>query len=185
MKVKGKLVTHVLKLVKSMHPVYYNEWMKSLPVSSKEIYSTEIISGAWYPAYDSFIVPIRIMSYILFKDEQTGAWQCGRYSAKMEYSAIHRIFSKLASPDSVIKKGMYIFNKSFENSEIIIAENDKNNVTFKIVKLSEPDSVFENWIAGWIEEGLEISGCTDISVTIPQRLTNGVGGPTNILISWK
>ncbi len=184
MKVKGKLAIYVLKLIKSMHPVYYNEWMKALPISSKEIFSKDIISSGWYPAYDSFIVPIRIMSYILFKDEQTGAWQSGRYSAKMEYSAIHRIFSKLASPDSVIKKGMHIFNKNFEHSEIIIAKKDKSNVTFHIIKLAEPDPVFEDWFAGWMEEGLEISGCNDIRIIIPKTLTSGAG-LTEIIISWK
>ncbi len=184
MNVKGEIAIAILKLIKSKHPAYYNEWIKSLPISSKETFINYISPTGWYPADEAVIVPVQIMSHIIFKDDKTGAWQSGRFNARMRYNRISLFFSKFVLTGYVIKKGIHLFKRSFEHSEIIIAEKKKKHVKLHITKLSNHDPVFENWFAGWMEQSLEIAGCKNIIITIPLSI-NGGDKLTEILISWK
>ncbi len=184
MNVKGRVVKSISNYIKTNHSSLFEEWRRSLPESSKEIFSGYINSSSWYLSDEAFIIPIRVMTHIAFKDEKTGARESGKYFAKKTFKGFPGICIKFVSPCSVMNNGCRLLLKSFENCEARIEKKDNHNIKLFITKLADPDTIIENWLAGWIEQALEISGCKTIIVSMPYSFTNG-DSYAEIDVFWK
>ncbi len=184
MNVKGKIAISISNFLKQNHPRYFEEWFKTLPESSKEVYSNRIYSSSWYLSDEAFIIPVRILSHIIFKDEITGAGECGSYHAQREHSGVNRILLKLYSPKQLIGKGCRTFINCFAKSKVEIVNYKKHKATLKITKLDNPDLITENWFIGWLNQSLKLSGCKNVVINKPKSLAYG-DSLTEITISWR
>ncbi len=184
MNVKGEIVKSILNFIATKHSIFFDEWLNSLPASSKEIYTYHINGSSWYVSDEAIIMPIRILSHIIYKNETMGARECGMYFAQNTYSGTSGIISKLFSPKYTISKGCRTFISCFEASELEIVNYERQNSTIRITHLDNPDSIIENWFTGLLEQALQSSGCKNITIKKPRSLVNG-DNSTEITINWK
>ena len=54
-----------------------------------------------------------------------------------------------------------------------VIENEKDHMCIRAIEFPEIDSFIEHRIAGWIERALEISGCRNVLVEIPESIAHG------------
>ncbi|MFO8068151.1 MAG: hypothetical protein R6U11_11270 [Bacteroidales bacterium] len=183
MKVKGTAVKTIPEFIKSVNAEKYKEWMSQLPDKSKAIFIEGALSSEWYPIEDAIIQPTKLMSEICYNHPTKGAWECGRYSAEASLKGIYKFYVKMSSPGHIIDRAGRILQAYYDPSELSVVSKGKQHVTLHITKFPKPDDIVEHRLAGWMEKALEISGCKDVNIKIPQSLTKG-HRYTEFAITW-
>ena len=61
MQVKGTGIKTTKEFVKTYFPKDYNQWIESLPLKSKELYSVNTEFSNWFPIKEAYIDPMNKM----------------------------------------------------------------------------------------------------------------------------
>ncbi|MDY0279496.1 MAG: hypothetical protein RBR35_02900 [Salinivirgaceae bacterium] len=173
MKVKGTAVKTIPEFITACHKEHYSEWINALPPELRKIFTNIVKASDWYPIEDAIIIPTRIMSKLIYNDNTKGAWECGSYSAKITLNGIYKLYVKMSSPGHIIDRAGRILQAYYDPSELKVVSKGKNHVTLNITKFSKSDAVTDARIAGWMVQALELSGCTNVKLDIPQSISKG------------
>ncbi|MCE5251514.1 hypothetical protein LLG96_14975 [bacterium] len=185
MEVKGEALLSIpLFILKKFGNKGYERWLDSLSPHAREVYSSPIHKGDWFPLRQLIIEPTQKICELFFNNSYRGAWECGRYSAEYGLKGFYRILVKLSSPQILIKKAGPILSSYYKPSAIEIGESGKNFVQVRITKFPEIDKLIEHRIAGWMERAIEVCGCKNVTVVILKSLTENQPC-TEYKISWK
>lgn len=174
MEIKGSAVKSIPEFVKSNYPDSYDQWLDSLPENAKKIFSKPVLPSDWYPLIEGVVDPVMSIGD-LFYDSDSGkaAWETGRYSAEIALTGIYKFFVQAATPSFIIGRAGKIFTTYYRPSEMKVVSKGEKSVTLHITSFDDPDEIVEKRIGGWMERGLEISGCKNVQVKIPKSLTKG------------
>ena len=183
MNVKGTAVKTIPEFINACHNEKYPEWYSALPPESKKIFCTGIKASEWYPIHDAIIVPTRLMSKLIYNDSTKGAWECGRYSARIALNGIYKLYVKMSSPGHIIDRAGRVLQAYYDPSELAVVSKGKNHVTINITKFPKPDFVIDARLAGWMEQALELSGCKNVDIKIPRSLSSG-HPVTEVVMKW-
>lgn len=174
MEIKGTAVKTIPDFIKSKFPSRYDEWISSLPENSRKIFTGTIFVNNWYPIEDAAISPTKQIGYIFYANNPVkAAWESGRYSAEVGLTGIYKFFVKASSPSFIISLGGKILSTYYRPCEMKVVSHSNNNINMHITKFPGINAIVENRIAGWIQKALEISGCKNVTILIPQSLTKG------------
>jgi hypothetical protein len=184
MEIKGTAVLAIRDFVKLNHQAKYNEWLSTLPVDSKGIFSGAIDSSKWYPLISGGVIPTKKTAEMFYNSEyKKGAFEAGQFSAEKALTGIYKIFVKTASPGYIIQRASRIFATYYQPCNMELLEKTDNHVLLEITKMTQSDIVIEYRIAGWINKALDISGATNIRIDFPKSITRG-DTVTQININW-
>jgi hypothetical protein len=184
MEIKGAAVKSIPEFVKAKFTDRYDQWLQSMPESSRAIFSGPVFPSGWYSLQDAGIVPTRAVGDVFFAgNHRQGAWEAGRYSADVALQGIYKFFVKAASPAFIIGRASKIFKTYYQPCEMQVVESSPKNVVLRITEFPQPDPLIEYRIAGWMERGLEISGCKGVNVSMLKSMTRGQN-VTEFSISW-
>ncbi len=171
MEVKGISARSVVQYVKHKYNADYNKWFDALPEASKKIFSDLVKTNEWYSLQFGLTQPMRTVGSVFYNNDwKKAVWEMGRFSAEEALTGIYKIYVKMGSPKHIIERASRIMSAYFNPSEMKVIRSDKNSVVLHITRFDEPDEAIEYNIGGWIERALEISGCSNVSVQIPQSL---------------
>jgi hypothetical protein len=148
-------------------------WLESLSEESRKLHSASIRLDAWYPLLTMFVEPTQKICDIFYSGDLRGAWEAGRYSADFALHGIYRLFVKIGSVDSLIKRASIIFPTYYKPSTLRVAESEKNRVVLQITNFPEIHRIVEYRIGGWMERAVEISGQKNVKVEISKSLLAG------------
>jgi hypothetical protein len=173
MEIKGTAVKSIAEYVKSNFTDKYGVWYKALPDQSKEIIDN-ISSAKWYPLNDAAVVPTRKIGEVFFDfDTKKGAWESGRHSANVALNGVYKLYVKMSSPGHIIARAGRIIAAYYNPSKMEVVERNPKSVKLSLTNFENSSDVIEYRIAGWMQRALEISGCKDVEILIPQSLTRG------------
>ena len=173
MEIKGTAVKTIPEFVRENYTSEYANWVNALSDNSREIVSN-VKSSQWYPMQYGGVEPTRKVAEIFFNsDIKKGAWELGRYSADVALHGIYKLYVKFSSPGHIISRASRVFSAYYSPSKMHVAEHREKSVKLIMSEFENPSEVIEYRIGGWIERALEISGCNDIVVEIPESFTKG------------
>ena len=184
MEVKGTAVESIPVFVKKKFAHRFEEWLNTLPESSRKIMREKILPSAWYPLQEALIIPTQKICELFYRSVEEGAWEAGRFSADYALHGIYKWFVKLGSPGFIIGRASTIFSTYYRPSKMVLVENSPKRGVVHIVQFAEPNRLVELRIGGWIERALEISGCKELKVEITKSLTRG-DPITEFIMEWK
>jgi len=173
MEVKGTAIKSIPDFVRAKHNSEYPNFIKSLPVGSRDILRDVIITNHWYPLKESLIDPIIAIGNLFYKTPNEAAWTMGRYSASVALKGIYALYVKIGTPSHLIERASKVFAAYFQPSELHVASSSKGELNVHITKFQGIHEVVEYNIAGWMQHALEISGCKEVSIDISRSMTKG------------
>lgn len=184
MKVKGTAVKTIPDFIETYHPGKFNTWASSLPEQSRKIFNDGIKASDWYPVNDAIIIPMRVLEELFYNNTRRGAWESGRFSAQVALGGIYQLYVKISSPSHIIDRASRVLQAYYDPGELNIVDKGKNYVKLQISKFTKYDEVIDHRLAGWMERALEISGCKNINIDIPNSISKG-DPYTEFSITWE
>ncbi|MBN2440255.1 MAG: hypothetical protein JXJ04_02890 [Spirochaetales bacterium] len=174
MEVKGSVVKAIPEFIKNKFgEKECTDWIDSLSIEAKEVYSYMVIPSNWYPLQGILTEPLKKLCELFYNGNLKGAYEAGRYSAEIGLKGIYKAFIQLGSPQLVIKKSGSILPTFYRPSNIEISKNEKGKAILSITEFSEMDPIVEQRIIGWMDMALEICGCKNIHLQLTKSLTKG------------
>jgi hypothetical protein len=183
MKIKGTAVKTIPEFVREKYPNDFANWANSLSDNAKKIILNVTTSG-WFPMLAGGIEPTQKVGSVFYNNDfKKGAWELGRFSANIALHGVYKLYVKFSSPGHIISRASRVFAAYYAPSKMEVSEHRSKSVKLYLSNFDEPSEVIECRIAGWIERALEISGCNDIRVSIPESLCKGAS-QTVFACSW-
>jgi hypothetical protein len=185
MEVKGAALASIPDFVRNKFGKEgFYKWLHTLSAEARDVYRYPIKLNEWYPLKSIMSEPTRRICELFYDNSIRGAWEAGRFSAEFTLHSIYKIFVRLGSVESLIKRASVILPTYYKPSAIKVTESSENQGILHIDQFPELDEIIENRIAGWIECAVEISGQKDVQVKTGKSLLKG-DPYTEFLISWK
>ena len=185
MKVKGiAIATIPLFIQERFGEGGFNRWINALTPEARKVYQASVLASVWYPLRESLIEPLRKMCDLFYAGDLKGAHEAGRFSADYSLKGIYKIFVKLGSPESMVRRAGSILPMYYTPSEMKVVESRKGQGIVQIIKFQDMDQVLESRIAGWMERALEVSGGKHLNIKITRSLTNG-DSVSEFLATWE
>lgn len=184
MEVKGTAVKSIKDYVEKKYNNQFNDWIQSLPESSRTIMGGGIFANKWYPMKDAAVEPTKAIAKLFYKNNiEKAAIEAGRFSAEMGLKGVYKIFVRVASPNYIMQRAGRVFTSYYSPSDIAVVNSHDKGLTLHITKFPEPEEVIEYRIAGWCERALEFTNCKNVKANITKSLAKG-DNLTEIVITW-
>jgi hypothetical protein len=161
----------------------YKKWIEALSPEAREAFSSGILASSWYPIDMIFIQPTLRACELFYNNNLRGAWDAGRFSADYSLKGIYKVFVRIGSVESLVKKASTIMPTYYRPSSMEVGLSAKGSASLRITEFQNFDKIVEFRVGGWMERALEISGAKDIKVDVAQSLTKG-DPCTEYKISW-
>lgn len=182
MKIKGTSVKAAPEFVRQHFGTRYDEWFNSLSEPSQKVVEN-VLASNWYPLREAVIEPTEKVCDLFYGGSEQGAWEVGRSSADQALKGVYKIFVKVGSPGFIISRASTIFSHMLQPGEMTVIESCPKRSVLRM-QLPESDRLLELRIAGWIEQALTISGCTDPKLEIAQSTAKG-DPITEYVATWR
>jgi hypothetical protein len=183
--VKGTGVNVVPEYVKARHgSTGLGRWMDSLSPAARTIFANPIYSNVWYPLDAAFTEPTTKVCELFHGGARTGAVQIGRFSGDRALRGIYKFFVKLGSPESLLERASSVFSTYYRPAHMQSASDGRGRAHLDVTGFSGLNAIVEARIEGWVARSLEISGCTDVHVSVAASLTTGQPS-TRFDLSWR
>lgn len=182
MQVRGSVIKSIDSFIADVHASRYEEWKNGLSSASSLLLSS-VSTSNWYPVEPGVIAPTEVLCDMFYSDQKTGAWESGRYSAKMGLTGIYKVFVLVSSPTFLLKRASRVIATFYDPTDLTVADSTDKSMVIQFTKLPVKNELIEYRIAGWMEMALEICGCKNLKVDITKSMAQG----SNIFettISW-
>ncbi len=183
MEAKGVGVLSLQEYVKQKHGNRYEEWLQALPPASRDVMGSRILPSSWYSMREGMIDPIETMVTVFHRGKVERARKVGRFGAEYALSGFYRLLVKVGTPGMLISRSAHYMSLYYRPSMIDVIQNDKRHALIRFSRWPEPNDALELSMCGWIERGLEISGCQSVSVKRQGSLAWG-DPQTDMDITW-
>lgn len=162
----------------------FKKWLEVLSPEAKEIYSEDILPGAWFPIQTVIVEPTHELAKMFYDGNiKDCAMDSGRFSADYALKGIYKIFVKVTSVHFLIKKGSSIFSTFFDTATIEIVEEQDKKMVSHIKNFPDINEIIEFRIMGWMEVGMKLGGCKTVDVSRTKSITNG-DDYTEFVFEW-
>jgi hypothetical protein len=148
-------------------------WLERLSPEAREIYSSPILASVWHPIIPFLAEPTVAICDLFYSGDLRGAWDSGRYSAKMALSGIYRIFAVAAPAPTVLKKGSTAMGMLYNPCEVVFVPGEGKKGVLRITKFPDPHPALDARLGGFVEESLVICGCKHPVVTLGSMISKG------------
>lgn len=183
-KVKGSMVKTMNQDVVDMGKDKYETWLNSLPPQSKEIFSSPILDSNWYSFKYAYLEPGAKMLSIFMDNKLEKMRQLGNLNASKLLRGIYKLYAKLGSPNTFIKRAAKIFSGFFTPGNLSVVEETKNSAVMHIAGIPDVYGIFTYGLAGWIERALLINGCKKAEAKISKSLVKG-DEYIELILTWE
>lgn len=185
MEIKGTAVKSTPDYIKEKFPTRYLEWLQSMPESSRKIFEQLIYATSWYNLIDSVLIPTQKAGDLFFiGNHAEAAHELGRYSAEVALKGVYKIFVRVSSPHYVLSRASSIFSAYYKPSSIRVTESKNKRCVLELLQFDYSEKLIMHRIAGWIEQALEITLKTALTVDIHNELS-GKSLKTLITVEWE
>ena len=172
MQVRGSVIKSIDSFVADNYSSKYEDWKNSLTADSTRLLSS-VSASNWYPVESGVVAPTKALCDMFYPDKKKGAWESGRYSAKMGLTGIYKVFVLISSPAFMLKRASRVIATFYEPTDLKVVDSTDNSMIIQFTKLPVKNELIEYRIAGWMEMALEICGCKNLKVIITKSMAQG------------
>ncbi|MEP2024322.1 MAG: hypothetical protein ABJH98_18385 [Reichenbachiella sp.] len=172
MQVRGSVIKSIDSFVSDVHSAKYEEWKNNLSSASSLLLSS-VSTSSWYPVEPGVIAPTQVLCDMFYTDKKKGAWESGRYSAKVGLTGIYKVFVLISSPTFLLKRATRVIATFYDPTDLTVADTTDNSMVIQFTELPIKNELIEYRIAGWMEMALEICGCKNLKVDITKSMAQG------------
>lgn len=172
MQVRGSVIKSIDSFVADNHGSKYEEWKNGLSAASSLLLSS-VSTSNWYPVEPGVIVPTEVLCEMFYNDKKQGAWESGRYSAKVGLTGIYKVFVLISSPSFMLKRASRVIATFYEPTDLKVVDSSDTSMVIQFTQLPIKNELIEYRIAGWMEMALEICGCKNLQVNITKSMAKG------------
>lgn len=172
MQVRGSVIKSIDSFVSDKFPTKYEDWKNKLSSASSLLLSS-VSTANWYPVEPGVIAPTEVLCNMFYNDKKTGAWESGRYSAKMGLTGIYKVFVLISSPSFMLKRASRVIATFYEPTDLTVVDSTDTSMVIQFTQLPIKNELIEYRIAGWMEMALEICGCKNLTVDITKSMAKG------------
>mgnify|MGYP000630991585 CR=1 FL=1 len=184
MQIKGTGLKTTRDFVKAKFPSRYDEWLNSLPDSSKGYYLSVIDSARWYPMKEGYLVPVEKIVKIVYNGNHKMAGDAlGEYSATVALTGVYKVFLFVATPNFLMSNASKMMSTFYSPSEIKISSKANKSVTLQITSFEDINATLEYRIASWCRKALELINCKNPEYRITKALSRNEPF-TEIVFRW-
>lgn len=181
MEVKGTSLKSTNDFVKSYFPHRYSEWLNSLPLESKSLFSDIILITKWYPPQEGLVIPTKTVAKLFYdNNESLASFEIGKFSAKTGLTGIYNIFIKIASPNFILKRASSMFTTYYSNTNFKIIESDNNMANMHISGFKAEEILIFDRTEGWMKQLGEI---INIKFNISKKVEINDGKASCLILS--
>ncbi len=174
MEVKGTALSSIREFVlNEFGKEGFDRWLDTLSTEARELHSSSIKLDTWYPLKGMMIEPTGKICELFYDGRMKGAWDCGMYSADFALHGIYRLFVKMGSVQSLIKRASIIFPTYYRPSAMKVADSAEKIATLQITSFPGLETIVENRIGGWMQRAVEITGQKNVEVRITRSMAAG------------
>jgi len=186
MEVRGKAIASIPKFVsKNFGKKGYQQWLDAISAEAHNIYILPIKENDWYPLKETIIQPCANIAQLFYQwDLKEAAWTSGRFSADFSLSSVYKLFVKMGSASFFLNKATEYMNDYYRPAAVEVGEITSDTAIIRITRFPEIDKTIEYRIAGWIQRALEINGCKNVMIEIPNSLMD-FKPCTEYKVSWE
>ena len=172
MEVRGSVIRGINAFVEYKHREGYDEWKNALTKESVNLLETAS-NSSWYDVQTGVIGPTEEMCKRFYKSPKEGAWESGRYSAKVGLTGIYKIFVLVATPAFMLKRASRVIATYYRPTQLEVTDSSDKSMVISFTELPIKNELIEYRIAGWMEQALEICGCKNWKLDIAKSIAKG------------
>ncbi|RJE72708.1 hypothetical protein [Reichenbachiella sp. MSK19-1] len=172
MEVRGSVLISIDEFMKSEHVSQYDAWKKNLSKNTLQLLD-KVGPQKWCPVEDGVIDPTVQLCKLCYDDPKKGAWESGRYSAKVSLSGVYKIFVLVSTPAFMLKRSSRVMTTFYNPTNIEVKNTTDKSMLLHLTELPVNNELLEYRIGGWMEKALEICGCKNLQFNITSSLSKG------------
>lgn len=147
----------------------YTKWLNALPQASAKLMEDTPLASVWYPFDIGMLEPTKVLCDVFYEGRFQGAEEIGAYSAEKSLRGIYKVFVRVASPDTLLKRAAQLFQSYYSPSNIEIENVAKNHYIIRFSEFDPPSPFIEYRVIGWIIKALEICGAKNIRMSVKKH----------------
>ena len=153
MEVKGTAMAYLPNFVKTKFgDKGLKIWLESINEKAREVYTKGVILPQWYDFKTFAIEPREKVIDIFYSGKTVFAKEMGMFAADYALKGVYRVFVKVASPQSILKRAPAIMGGYYRPSKMEVIESSKNHGVLRITEFPEIDILHEYLIEGYIKK---------------------------------
>ncbi|MGE3062563.1 MAG: hypothetical protein AB7T10_02920 [bacterium] len=106
--------------------------------------TSNILTLSWYPYVRGMLEPTKSVCDILYADSLRSTEEIVRYSTEKSLHGIYRFFIKIASPDSLLKIAVTIFQSYYNPCKIEPVKESEKSYVMKFSEFDPPSPFVEH-----------------------------------------
>jgi hypothetical protein len=174
MQVKGAILRSLVAFVEeTFGPESRDYWIERLPEESRALFLQPLETENWYGLEAGLVAPTQTVLEVFYAGNQAMARVLGYHNAEKAVSGFMKFLARLASPNTLVKRGRSIIVTYYRPCDAEVTLNEKRRAGFKITSFPEMNRIIEYRIQGWMEKALEISGARNPKVEIVNSMAEG------------
>jgi len=148
----------------------------------RSLFEGPLYSSTWYPL-DAFVEFLEVDIRETANGNRAVLTERSEKVIEKQLSGIYKIFVKVGSPESVIKRISAVHATYFEGVEII-PEMEDHKAFIKYVGFQKQHSIMEYTIIGFYRKALELCGAKEVALDFSVPIAKG-DAYSELKISWK
>lgn len=170
MKVKGVSCQSTREFVeKNYGSEGLEKWKNALSGQTRKIMEENILASMWYPLNEALLEPTKAVCDVFYGGTYKGAEELGQYSADKSLHGIYKVFVKIASPQTLLKRASMLFGSYYNPGSIELKKLSDKSYTLKFSEFDPPSPFIEYRVMGWVRKALEICGADNINISMKKH----------------
>jgi len=131
----------------------YDEWIKTLPEKSQELYQDIILPTNWYDFIDAYINPVKTSGKLFFNgDFSKAAYEISKASSMKTLKGVYSIFVRVASLQYVIKRVSRIISTIYsKEAKIEAVLLNPNMIKITLLGFKKGEELIYDGLGGWVD----------------------------------
>lgn len=172
MEVRGSVLQSIDEFIQANHADKYDAWKSQLSTETQDCLKS-VVSTKWYPVEQGVIEPTELMCKMFYPDKKKGAWEAGRHSAKVALSGVYKVFVLISTPAFMLKRASRVITTFYSPTALEVKSSTDKSMLIQLTKLPTDNELIEYRIGGWMEKALEICGCKNLRINMPNSIAKG------------
>jgi hypothetical protein len=182
MEVKGTGLVSIRAYVKERHAAQYQNWVNTLPNSSRAVFGDVINTSGWFSIDQVYYTALKNIADLFYGgDQKLAAYQVGLFSASYDLKGVYKVFLMIATPQALMKASKRIIAMYYRPVDVIIDDVQKNSLVLSSTLL-HPESEMVDYVnIAWCVRALELANCKSVSY---EKIVPKYANMFSIRLSW-
>jgi hypothetical protein len=169
---KGSAFTARFDYLRTRYAPQWPEYLQLLAPATRELASTRLLKNAWYP-FDAFADLNVVADRLMGNGDLALVKLLGKHAAKANMPTLYKLFYLVGSPEYTVRKAASLWPIHHTTGRCEAITHQSNYVEYQVHDFAQPHRVLCKSLEGFMEQSLELTGVTQISIREKQCAVDG------------